>query len=114
MTKKLTCIEYSRGCAIEIIVEDEVVNSVKGNGCLKGKVYAETEIICPKRVETSVVRSENGEMIPVKTDRPIKKTSVFEIMKKIKEVVCLSTVKIGDVIIKNVSDGANLIVTANN
>ena len=67
MIKTLTCIECPVGCEIRVETENDEVKSVQGNSCPRGKMYAESEVICPKRVVTSVVRAENGEMIPVKT-----------------------------------------------
>lgn len=109
----LTCIECPMGCSIEVTVENGSVTSVKGNTCPRGKMYAESEVICPKRVVTSTVRALNGVMIPVKTDRPVKKSEMFQVMRKINEVHPKTPVKIGDVLLENISDGANLIATGN-
>ena len=113
MIKKLTCIECPIGCEIEVEVEKGAVLSVKGNTCPRGKVYAETEVVCPKRVVTSTVRAENGEMIPVKTDKPVRKDAIFEVMKKINATVCKMPVVLGDILVENICDDANLIVTGN-
>lgn len=113
MTKRLTCIECPIGCEIEVEVEEGVVKNVKGNGCPRGKIYAEAEVICPKRVVTSTVRAENGEMIPVKTDRPVRKEAVFEVMQKINATVCKLPVRLGDILVEGILDDANLIVTGN-
>ena len=113
MTKKLTCIECPIGCEIEVTLEDGVVKNIQGNACPRGKKYAEAEVVCPKRVITSTVRAENGEMIPVKTDRPVRKDAMFEVMQKINETVCKLPVKLGDVLVENICDDANLIITGN-
>ena len=113
MKKNLTCIECPIGCEIEVEIEDGKVVSVKGNTCPRGKMYAENEVICPKRVVTSTVRAENGVMVPVKTDKPIKKTEIFTVMKKINETTCILPVKIGDILVENISDDANLVVAGN-
>lgn len=113
MKKNLTCIECPIGCEIEVELEDGKVMSVKGNTCPRGKMYAENEVICPKRVVTSTVRAENGVMVPVKTDKPIKKSEIFTVMKKINETRCVLPVKIGDILVENISDDANLVVAGN-
>ena len=87
MVKNLTCIECPIGCEIEVMLEEGKVVSVSGNGCPRGKLYAEAEVVCPKRVVTSTVRAEDGEMIPVKTDRPVRKDAIFEVMQKINATV---------------------------
>ncbi len=111
--RNLTCIECPIGCSIEVGLEDGKVVYIKGNSCPRGKMYAENEVICPKRVVTSTVRAENGKLVPVKTDKPINKSEIFAVMEKINSVVCKLPVKIGDVLFTNISDGANLIATNN-
>ena len=113
MKRKLTCIECPIGCEIDVELENEKVVSLTGNCCPRGKVYAEAEVVCPKRVVTSTVRAENGEMIPVKTDRPVRKDAIFEVMKKINAITCKMPVALGDILVENICDDANLIVTGN-
>lgn len=113
MKRTLTCIECPIGCEIEVELEEEKVISVKGNNCPRGKVYAEAEVVCPKRVVTSTVRAENGEMIPVKTDRPVRKDAIFEVMAKINATTCKMPVALGDVLVENICDDANLVVAGN-
>ena len=113
MKKSLICIECPIGCEIKVKVENCVVISVKGNACQRGKIYAEAEVICPKRVVTSTVRAENGEMIPVKTDIPVRKDAIFEVMQKINTTTCKMPVALGDILVRNICDDANLIVTGN-
>lgn len=113
MKKKLTCIECPIGCEIEVEVENGVVLSVKGNTCPRGKNYAEAEVVCPKRVVTSTARAENGEMIPVKTDRPVRKDAIFEVIAKINATTCKIPVTLGDILVENICDDAHLIVTGN-
>ena len=113
MKRKLTCIECPIGCEIEVELENEKVVSLTGNGCPRGKAYAEAEVICPKRVVTSTVRADNGEMIPVKTDKTVRKDAIFEVMKKINETTCKMPVALGDILVENICDDANLIVAGN-
>ena len=108
----LTCVECPMGCQIKVTMEGEKVVSVEGNSCPRGKLYAENEVVCPKRVVTSTVKTTFGVMLPVKTDRPVKKTEIFEVMKKINAVVVDRHVKIGDVILENIDEDANLVATA--
>ena len=113
MKKTLTCIECPMGCEIEVELKDGKVISVSGNNCPRGKVYAEAEVVCPKRVITSTVRAENGEMIPVKTDRAVRKEAIFDVMKKINATTCSIPVAVGEVLVENICDDANLIVSGN-
>ena len=111
MKRTLTCIECPLGCEITVELFDGQVVSVSGHSCLRGKTYAENEVICPKRVITSTVKTTDGRMVSVKTDIPVKKTETFTVMEKIKTVTVTTPVKIGDVLVENISDGANLVAT---
>ena len=109
--KSLTCIECPLGCSIEVSLNDDKIEQIRGYGCLRGKMYAENEVILPKRVITSTIRSVEGKMIPVKTDAPVPKNEIFNIMEKINQVTCKLPVKIGDVLKENIYEGVNLIST---
>lgn len=109
----LTCIECPIGCTIRVEAEDGKVLSVEGNACPRGKIYAENEVVDPKRVITSTVRAKNGKLVPVKTDKPARKEEIFSIMEKIRGITCDLPVKIGDVLAENISNGVNLIATSN-
>ncbi len=109
---ELICIQCPRGCAMNVEKKDgEVI--VTGNFCPKGKEYAVSETIEPRRVVTSTVRGVNNARVPVKTDRAVKKTGIFDVMRRIKEAKVLKNVDIGDIIIENVdNEGANVVATA--
>lgn len=107
MIKELTCIECPMGCKITVETKDNQT-IISGNGCPRGKIYAENEIKSPKRVVTSTVKIIGGGLLPVKTDAPIDKTKIFEIMKIINNTQVSRPIKTGDIIIENVF-GANVI-----
>ena len=113
MIKTVTCIECPMGCQISVEVIDGKVENIEGNNCLRGKSYATDEMICPKRIVTSTVRADNGELIPVKTDNPVKKSEMMEVMSKINRSVCKTPICIGDVIVENIAEGINLVATGN-
>ena len=113
MKTTLTCIECPIGCQIDVVVENGKAVSITGNSCLRGKAYAENEVVCPKRVVTSTVRAKDGTLVPVKTAEPIRKSEMFNVMKKINSATCSLPVKIGDVIIEDVCDGVSLVAAGN-
>ena len=113
MIKTLTCIECPIGCEITVDLDGEKILSLAGNACPRGKLYAQDEVVCPKRVITSTVRAKDGSLVPVKTDKPVKKSEIFTVMQKINQTTCALPVKIGDVLVENISDDANLIVAGN-
>ena len=109
ISSTMTCIECPIGCAVHVETEEGKVVSVYGNACPRGKMYVENEVICPKRVLTTTVRMENGKILSVKTDKPIEKAKLFEVMEKIKRLHPKSDVHIGDILAENIADGANLV-----
>ena len=111
--KKITCIECPMGCEIDVEVCDGKVLSIIGNTCPRGKLYAENEVTCPKRVLTSTVKSACGKPVPVKTDAPVKKAELFALMEKLNSITISLPAKIGDIVCLDFSDGANLIVAGN-
>lgn len=113
-TRNMTCIVCPMGCQLTVELENGEVKSVSGNTCPRGKQYAIDECIHPMRTITSTARTENGEVIPVKTDRTVPKELMFECMKEINKAVVKLPAKIGDVAVENIlGTGANVVVTAN-
>jgi CxxC motif-containing protein len=110
--KILTCIECPMGCSVKVIVDQNVVVSIEGNNCARGKMYVENEVFCPKRVVTSTVKTCFDKMVAVKTDAPVKKTEIFDVMQKINACFVDKKVNIGDIIIKDIVEGINLIATS--
>ena len=98
--KNLTCVECPMGCSLKVTVDDGKAVSVEGNNCPRGKAYGENEVVCPRRTLTTSLRTDKGKMVAVKTDRPIKKSEIFEVMEKINGVKVASPLKIGDIIIE--------------
>lgn len=111
--RDLICVECPFGCRITVEIEKDKILSVSGNNCPRGKAYVESEVICPKRILTSTARAENGEMVSVKTDKPVPKDKMFDVMKIINATHCKLPVKLGDVIIANVFEDVNVIATCN-
>ena len=107
----LTCVECPMGCALEVELEGDIVVSVTGNTCPRGKIYAQNEVTCPMRVLTTTVRCADGRMVSVKTDNPVKKSNMLSLMKVINGIVVTAPVSIGDVIMKNIEGDVNLVAT---
>lgn len=112
MKRELTCIYCPLGCRITAEIENGKILSVRGFMCKRGKEYAETECTNPVRVVTSTVKTADGEPVPVKTDRAIPKSEIFECMKIINGIEAKKPIKIGDVLKENVF-GSNIVATGN-
>lgn len=109
--RKLTCIECPVGCDISVELDGDKVLEISGNGCARGKMYAGNEVVCPRRVITTTVRTESGRVLPVKTDKPVKKSEIFSVMKKIDEIVAKGEIREGQIVAANISEDINLIAT---
>ncbi len=111
MKKDLICIICPRGCGLSIEINGDKIEVV-GNACPKGEQYAIDECTNPIRTVTSTVRIDNREdtMVSVKTENPIPKGEIFNVMKKIRDISVSAPVKIGDVIIKDIC-GTDIIAT---
>ena len=112
-TRELTCIICPRGCSLSVSLSDAgEVLEVTGNACPRGVAYATTECTSPMRTVTTTIRTADGEVLPVKTDRPVPKGLVFEVMKAVARTVVPADVKIGDVAISSVAGTeANIVIT---
>ena len=112
--KELVCIVCPRGC--RLTVDEENGFAVTGNSCPRGAEYGRNEIMAPTRVLTSTVRLAGASLrrCPVKTDRPVPREKLLEIMSLLNDVELTSPVTIGQEVITNVCNtGANIIVTRN-
>ena len=107
----INCVECPKGCEITVETEEDKIVSITGNSCPRGKLYGENEIICPRRVLTTTIKTADGKVVPVKTDKPIKKSEIFDIMKIVNGITLKTRVKIGDIVMKNITEGINLIAT---
>ena len=112
MTKNLTCIICPLGCSLTAEVEEGKVVSVSGNGCKRGKAYAESECVCPKRTVTTTVKTNSGRLVACKTKDPIPKESMISLMKIINSLRIDLPIRIGDVIIEEVF-GTSVVATEN-
>lgn len=108
--RELTCIICPRGCRLSVEIGEEI--SVSGNLCPRGKNYAITECTDPRRTVTSTAHTENGELVAVRTSRPIPKDKVFECMKIINSITVKLPVRVGDAVAHDVF-GADIVATQN-
>ena len=109
--KEMICIVCPRGCRLSV---DEQSLEVSGNFCPKGEEYGKNEIISPMRTVTGSVGITGGlhHRLAVRTDRPVPKEKMFEIMAVLHTFAVNTPIKRGQVIIENVCNtGANIIAS---
>ena len=103
MKKEMICIICPHGCQIELTQEGNAL-SVKGNACPRGAEYAKSELLDPRRTLTATVRVSNRKdtMVSVKTEHPIPKSQMMNIMKRLRDVHVNAPIAIGDILLPDV------------
>jgi CxxC motif-containing protein len=111
--RKLVCIACPIGCNITVTLENNEVINVEGNTCKRGEMYAKTECTHPTRILTTTMKVCNGRLpvVSVKSDKPLPKESLLDCMKMVNDVVLEAPMKIGDVAIKDIVEGVNIVLT---
>lgn len=109
--KEMICIVCPRGCHLSV---DEQTLEVKNNSCPRGAEYGKNEMTSPMRTITGSVSIRGGihRKLAVRTDKPIPKGMMFDVMDMLHSCIVYSPVKRGQVIIQNVCNtGANIIAS---
>ena len=111
---EIRCIICPTGCIIQVKKDDNGELIYEGYTCKRGLEYAQQEYIAPKRVLTTTMRVENGflPLIPVRSNIPILKNKLNEVLNEIATTIIKAPIKMGDILIENVvSLEANIIAT---
>ncbi len=114
MEKQIICTVCPRGCHMTVKGNNSVVESVENYSCPRGLEYAKTEFVAPVRILTTLVKidGKDNELLPVRSDKPLLKIKLEEVMQEIKKSVVTLPVKRYDVIIENVcGTGVNIVAT---
>ncbi len=114
MKREMVCIRCPKGCRMTVDYEGTKVLNVKGNSCSKGLAYAIDEITKPVRIVTSTVKVLGGALpvVPVKTNKAIRRNLIFDVMEEIISAEVEAPVKEGQIILKNPADcGADVVAT---
>ena len=113
MKRTLTCIICPRGCALTADIADSNV-TVTGHTCPKGEEYAVNEILHPMRTVTATIRVSNRKntMISVKTEQPVPKDRMMNVMQALRKMSVAAPISIGQVLLQNV-EGSNIVATKN-
>ncbi|MGN0989191.1 MAG: DUF1667 domain-containing protein [Eubacteriales bacterium] len=115
-TKKMNviCTVCPRGCNITVEYSGKEIVSVIGNGCARGYKYASAEAVAPERILTSTaaLKSESLSRLPVRSEKPIPKDKMFDILAEIRRVKLEAPVKVGDVVVPDAAKtGVNIIAS---
>ena len=116
--KELVCIVCPNGCQLVVDLEGagkgRQVKAVTGQLCEKGPPWAEQEVINPTRTISSNILVENGDfpLVSVRTDAPIPRERIMDVMQAIKKTRVKAPVFIGDRLIEGPAGAdCNIIAT---
>lgn len=110
--RELVCIVCPKGCRLHVDEENEY--KVTGNSCPRGEAYGREECTNPTRVVTSTVAVAGGAhpRCPVKTNRPVPKDRMFDVVRALDGLVIPAPVALGQVIVADVcGTGADIVAT---
>lgn len=110
----LTCISCPLGCQVTVRMEGDKIVEIRGNRCPRGEAYARQEVTAPMRVIATSVKVEGGSLplVSVKTDKPIPKRLIPQLMELVKSLSVPAPVAIGQVLARDVlGTGADLVAT---
>lgn len=109
-----TCICCPLGCSLEVSLDAcGGVAEVNGNTCKRGAVYAAREATVPERMVTAVLPVAGClEPVSVKTERPVPKVLVRDVLSAIAHLSLASPLAAGEVLVENVCDsGVSVVAT---
>lgn len=111
MERKITCIICPRGCSLKVTGDAQNLQ-VEGATCSRGDKYGRDEVLHPVRTVTSTVRVSNRRdtMVSVKTETPVAKDRMMEVMAHLRSITVQAPVAVGDVICEDVC-GSRIVAT---
>ena len=99
-----TCICCPLGCRIEVALDENgQVSEVSGYTCKRGADYAAQEAVAPERMVTAVLCVSGClEPVSVKTQRPVPKAAMKDVLAAVAALRRDAPVAAGDVLIEDV------------
>ncbi|MFR5616740.1 MAG: DUF1667 domain-containing protein [Eggerthella lenta] len=110
-----TCICCPLGCRIEVALDENgQVSEVSGYTCKRGADYAAQEAVAPERMVTAVLCVSGClEPVSVKTQRPVPKAAMKDVLAAVAALRLDAPVAAGDVLIEDVcGTGVAVVATA--
>ncbi|MBN2534610.1 MAG: DUF1667 domain-containing protein [Spirochaetales bacterium] len=101
--KEIICISCPLGCHLKVTGRRGQDITVTGNQCIRGEIYGKEEFLAPTRIVTAVVRTNSAKYpyVPVKTDRPVIRARIPELLRELYRIKTSIPIQCGDVIIEN-------------
>lgn len=112
--REMVCISCPIGCELTLYTDENDDLVVKGNRCPRGKEYAREEFFAPKRVVTATARTTSKDFprVPVRTDAPLPKEHIDDLLKRVYELDVPVPIRRGQVILEDFADtGVSLVAS---
>lgn len=113
-TGEFVCVVCPTSCVVTAEWNDTEVLSITNNQCKLAWNYIPGEIFDPRRTVTTTVTVEHGDMplVSVKTDKPVPKHMMLDVMDGLAGVSAQAPLEVGDVIVTDVlGTGSDIIAT---
>jgi len=106
LKRKMTCITCPTGCQLEVERDAQGNLRITGHQCRRGEIYAQNEVLNPRRVLTTTVRIRHGSLplLPVRTAEAIPKELLAKAMEVLAQIEVTAPVKPGEVGVANILD----------
>lgn len=111
MKTKYTCIVCPRSCDL-VVEEKDGTCTVSGNSCKRGEEYGLNEHLHPKRMITTTVMLEGGNIrsLPVVSSGPVPKEKLPDCLDWLYTIKVEAPVHLHDVIVENIlGTGVNVL-----
>jgi CxxC motif-containing protein len=112
---KIICIMCPLACQVMMSMDDKGnITSVINYLCKQGEKYAIAECKFPGRILTTTVLTEGSshKLLPVKTDKPVPRASLMEVMYSLSQTKVKPPIKMGQIIVSNIKKlGVDVIST---
>ena len=112
--RTVSCIVCPMGCVGEVEMRDGAVVNVTGFNCERGSNYAREEVIAPKRMLTTTVRVEGGQLalVPVVSSQALPKEQLLRAARCLAEASVKAPVAEGQIIVANLLNlGVDIVAT---
>jgi CxxC motif-containing protein len=114
LVHEIICIACPTGCHMRVAKSADATWSVTGNKCPRGEKYGIAEMTEPKRTVTYVVQTTSVKLpfLPVKTDKPLLKNMISDLLTELSQKKVTTPVLRGDILINNFKDtGVDVVFT---
>src|SRR5450759_2687801 len=101
MKGQFTCVVCPTSCVVNAEWNETELQSTDHAQCKLASDFVRGEIFDPRRTVTTTVRVDDGDLplVSVKTDPPVPKGMVFEVMQHLAQVMVKAPVNMGAIVV---------------